>query len=71
MGSEMCIRDRYNTEMLFENVIDILKTKISYFWIEKMLVKPLVVKTQIVKCSPLVPFSQDASHMYYDRFVGY
>ena len=48
-----------------------LKTKISYFWIEKMLVKPLGVKTQIVKFSPLGPISHDASHMYDVRFEGY
>ena len=42
--------------MLIENIIHMLKTKISYFWIEKMLVKPLGVKTQNVKCWPLWPF---------------
>ena len=34
--------------MLIEDVIQMLKTKISYFWIEKILQKPLVVKTQYV-----------------------
>ena len=34
--------------MLIEHVIHMLKTKISYYWIEKMLVKPLGVKTQNV-----------------------
>ena len=57
--------------MLFENVIHMLKTKISYFCIEKMLVKPLGVKTQIVKFSPIGPISHDAGHMYDVCFVGY
>ena len=53
-----------NTKMLIENVIHMLQTKISYFWIEKMLVKPLGVKTQNVKFWPLGPISHDASHFF-------
>ena len=34
--------------MLIKNVIRMLKTNISYFWIEKMLVKSLGVKIQNV-----------------------
>ena len=50
--------------MLIENVIHMLKTKISYFWMEKILVKPLGVKTQNVKFLPLGPFSHDASQLW-------
>ena len=43
------VHSTYDTKMLIENIIHMLKTKISYFWIEKMLVKPLGVKSKIVK----------------------
>ena len=62
------VHGKYNTKMLIENVIHMLKTKISYFWIEKMLVKPLGVKTKNVKFWPLGPFSHDASQLYFLTF---
>ena len=58
----------YNTKILIENVIHMLKTKISYFSIEKMLVKPLEVITPNVKFWPLGPFSHDSSHMIHFDF---
>ena len=45
------LHSTYDAKMLIEKVIHVymLRTNISYFWIEKMFVKPLVEKTQNVK----------------------
>lgn len=47
-SKNILVHSSYNAKMLIKNVIHILKTKISYFWIEKM-VTLLGVKTQNVK----------------------